>query len=140
MAGPGQNAIVQRLDKLQNLWHEFTENPDARLCRWLATDAERRVIDVLVEVESHESGTTPDLFVRFEDSFADGARHGFVLLESLRKQYEEIREGIREEGIDANWRCPEAKPNEPDAAAFARALSSLHAHYQSTVERVVAVL
>jgi hypothetical protein len=140
MAGPRQNAIVRRLDKLENLWHEFTEIPDARLCRWLANDAERRVIDVFVEVQNHESGTMPHLFIRFEEPFVDPARYGFVLLESLRKQYEEIREGIREEGIDANWRCPDASANEPDAAAFGRALGSLQAHYQSTVEKVVAVL
>ncbi len=140
MAGPKQNAIVRRLDKLETLWNEFADNPDARLCRWLATDTERKIIDVFLEVQGHESGTTPDLFIRFEEPFNDPGRYGFALLASLRKQYEEIREGIREEGIDANWRCPEANPNEQDVAAFARGLASLQTHYQATIEKVVAVL
>ena len=134
------NAIERRLDKLDALWNEFAEHPDFRLGRWLIGADERRMLDAFIEVQTDESGSLPDLFIRFEEPFAEQSRHGVVLAESLKVKYEEIREGIAKEGLPSDWRSPAVDSKLSDAANFAKCLTSLHAHYEEWLRHVVAVL
>src|SRR6266511_2943863 len=99
MSDTRKNAIEQRLDSIETLWNTFADMPDARLCRWLVGADERRMIDVFLEVQNDESGSVPDLFIRFDEPFVDPAGHGLVLAESLQKKYDEIRDGLREDGM-----------------------------------------
>lgn len=135
-----KNAIEQRLDHIETLWNAFADKPDARLCRWLVSVDERRMIDVFLEVQNDESGSVPDLFIRFEEPFVDPAKYGLTLAESLQAKYDEIRDSLREDGMASDWRRPAANSSDADTVAFAKALGSLQSHYQSLLSQVVAVL
>lgn len=140
MSDTQKNAIEQRLDIIEALWNTFADTPDARLCRWVVGLDERRMIDVFLEVQNDESGSVPDLFIRFDDPFTDPARHGHMLAESLQKKYDEIRESLREDGMPSDWQRPNPGASEADVAVFAKALGSLYSHYQSLLSQVIAVL
>ena len=106
MSDTKKNAIEQRLDHIEALWNAFADKPDARLCRWLVSIDERRMIDVFLEVQNDESGSVPDLFIRFEEPFVDPAKYGLTLAESLQAKYDEIRDSLREDGMASDWRRP----------------------------------
>jgi hypothetical protein len=98
------------------------------------------MIDVFLEVQNDESGSVPDLFIRFDEPFVDPARHGLVLAESLQKKYDEICDSLREDGMASDWRRPAANPADSDTTTFAKCCGSLQAHYQALLSQVVAVL
>ena len=102
---------------------------NARLLRWLTDADTARMVDLFLEVQNEEAGDLPDLFIRFDVPFEDGRRHGFSLLTSFRKQYEEIRAGIAEERIPADWTCPDGRAGESDIVAFGRACISFRRYY-----------
>ncbi len=135
-----KNAIESRLEYLEGLWNEFAENPKPRMLRWLVEADEVSLVELFIDMQSEEIGQTPDLFIRFDDSFEDANGYGFRLLESLRKQYEEVRPGLAQEGIAADWNCPQPRPNELGAGAFLRVCVSLREHYQDQVQHLVLFL
>lgn len=125
---------------LETQWNEFAQDPAPRALRWLVDADEARLVDVFLATENEEVGTVPDLFVRFEEPFADARRHGFILAEALKRQYQEIQAGLRQEGIDATWVCPSPQPDETDTAFFVRVCGSFQAHYGELISRLAAVL
>ena len=137
---PSKNAIERRIDELGDLWDEFADNPNARLLRWLTDADTARMVDLFLEVQNEEAGDLPDLFIRFDVPFEDGRRHGFSLLTSFRKQYEEIRAGIAEERIPADWTCPDGRAGESDIVAFGRACISFRRYYDELMRHLVLVL
>jgi tetratricopeptide (TPR) repeat protein len=139
-ATPKQNAVERRLEVIENLWNGFAEQPESRLLRWLADADEARMVEVFLEVQNDEGGLVPDLFIRFDEPFEDPARYGSILVGSLRQKYEEIREPIRQEGVNADWRCPAAQPGEPEIRWFLRCCQSLQKHYESIMSLLVVVL
>jgi len=140
MLPPPKNAVEKRLDVLEDLWNGFAQNPAPRLCRWLVTPAESRMIEAFVEFQNEESSDVPDFFIRFNEPFESPDRYGFVLRDALASKYEEVRPRLNEEGIETNWQCPTAVPNEGDQVAFLRALSSFRAEIGPTSELLVAAL
>jgi hypothetical protein len=135
-----KNAIERRLDDIAAYWNTFALDRKGRLLRWL-TDADgARMVEVFVEAENEEIDDIPDLFIRFAAPFLDPKRHGYALIEILRARYEEVRPGLVEEGVPADWACPDPNPGESDVAAFARACGSLRAYYKDSAENIVAVL
>ncbi len=135
-----KNAIEKRLDVIEDLWNAFAQQPSARLCRWLVTPSEGRLIEAFVEFQSEEASDVPDFFIRFDEPFESPDRHGFVLRDALAKKYEEVRPRLREEGIEADWQCPAPVASETDQAAFLRALGSLRSYCGSMMELLVAAL
>ena len=138
---PKKNAIEKRLDELTSLWNEFAENPEARLLRWVVVDSDSaRMVDLFLELQNEEASDIPDLFIRFNEPFKDPDRYGFVLRQSLLEQYEDIREGIGEEDIAADWECPEVRLEDTGLLALLRACASLRKYYDGIMVHLVAVL
>lgn len=128
-----KNAIERRLEELEGIWNEFVENGEARILRWLADDDTARMLDLFLEIQNEEVSEIPDLFVRFGEPFQDPKQYGFQLRESLVAKYEEIREGIAEEGIAADWVCPDVRPGDMGVTAFVRACVSLRGYYEGVM-------
>ena len=135
-----KNAIEERLDTIETLWNGFAEDKEARLLRWLVDADESRMIDIFLEVQNEEGSTVPDLFIRFDEPFEAPDLYGFTLRESLRAKYEEIREPIRQENIDAAWQCPSTQSGEIGIQAFLRACQSLQKHYETLMANLVIAL
>jgi hypothetical protein len=140
MLPPRKNAIEKRLDVLEDLWNGFAQNPGPRLCRWLVTPAESRMVEAFVEFQNEESSDVPDFFIRFNEPFEAPERYGFVLREALAAKYQEVRPRLLEEGVETNWQCPPLLANENDQAAFLRALDSFRAECGSSELLVAALL
>ncbi len=139
-ARPRKNAIERRLEEIESVWNEFADNDQAALLRFVLDGDGARLLDAFLELQNEEVSEIPDLFLRFQEPFEDAASYGLTLRESLTEQYEEIREGIAEEGIPADWHCPRLLKGRSDIANFLRAAASLYEKYQDMMENLVAVL
>ena len=129
-----RNPIERRLDELGARWSAFTANPRARLLRWVAGREDARMVGAFVEVQNEEIGEMPDLFIHLDDAF--GGDYGARLVESLRAQYDETREGLEAEGIAAAW----APPEPPGAHPFAAAAASLYACHADLMDHLALVV
>ena len=128
-----KNAIERRLEELEVIWNEFVENREARVLRWLADDDTARMLDLFLEIQNEDISEIPDLFIRFGEPFEDTEQYGFQLRESLVAKYEEIREGIAEEGIAGDWACPDVEPGDTGVTAFVRACVSFRSYYEGVM-------
>jgi hypothetical protein len=135
-----KNAIEKRLDLLEDLWNGFAQAPGFRLCRWLVTPAESRMIEAFVEFQSEEASDVPDFFIRFNEPFEAPDRYGFILRDALVAKYQEVRPGLLEDGVETHWQCPPPVANESDQAAFLRTLDSFRAECGSSELLVAALL
>jgi hypothetical protein len=136
-----KNAIEKRLDLIEDLWNGFAQNPDSRLCRWLVTPAEARLIEAFVEFQNEEGSEVPDLFLRLDAPFASAERHGFTLRDAVARQYEDVRQPLRDEGFPADWNPPAAQSGETGIAALVRVLGSFRQHCSGMMEHLaVAIL
>ena len=138
MARHRKNAIENRLDILVGLWNEFAKKPEAKALRWLIVPDEARMIDLFLEVQNEEISDIPDLFIRFEEPFENPTQYGFVVNEALRTKYDEIREGIDNEGLAADWTCPLPQPG--DIPTFVNSCRSFCEYYNDLMEYLVVVL
>lgn len=137
-ASTRKNAIEKRIDELTDIWNEFAQEPEAKVLRWLIAPDEARMIDLFLEMQNEEISDIPDLFIRFEEPFENPTQYGFVLRESLCAQYEEIREGISQEGILENWTCPPPQPG--DIPTLINCCKSFREYYDALMEFMVVVL
>jgi tetratricopeptide (TPR) repeat protein len=135
-----KNPIEKRLDTLVALWETFAAESGPRGLRWLVDRDESRLVDSFLEVENSEHGKLPAIFMRFEQPFQDPERHGFLLLQALSEQYEEIREVLRAEDLPDDWKCPATSVGATDVRSFAVACHSLQSHYKTIMAQFVAVL
>lgn len=141
MADTKENAVTRRLALITERYEEFRADDDARLLRWLGDADDSSLLDVWLEVENTEAGAQPDLFLRLEDPFTVPAKHGFALIEALKKQYADFAEGLKEEGHPADWKCPPYDPaTESDAKALVRVCASLRECHADLMETLVLVL
>lgn len=98
------NAITQRLDKMNQLWEAFRSLPDARICRWLVREDEKRMMNVFIESSYLESNSLEDLFIPFyTDCFATEL-YSADLIAELDKQFMADKEAMESEGIYISWR------------------------------------
>lgn len=139
MAAGKKNAIEKRLDDVTVLWNQFAANPKARMLRWLAGGDDYHMVETFLEWARNGGSDLPDLFIRFETPFADPKRHGFALIEDLRRQYEETQTDLKDDEVPITWVCPAAANTEADVAALARCCASFAQYYAELVERLVLV-
>ncbi|EPX64762.1 hypothetical protein D187_000184 [Cystobacter fuscus DSM 2262] len=132
--------IQRRLERLRAQWREFAEDPEARLLHWVLAHDEWNLLETFFQVEDHESGVTPDLFLRLTAPFDEPERHGLDVVESLSEQYASIRGELAAAGADASWTAPAPTRGQDDVDAFLDAAASFHAHHQPLFRHLVLVL
>ncbi|QDU60484.1 hypothetical protein Pan216_13250 [Planctomycetes bacterium Pan216] len=135
-----KNAIERRIQRVEEYWNEFAVNPDARLMRWLTDSENAQIVDAFVQLQSEDSGESPDYFLRFEQPFESFDSYSGVLCKTLREMYEEQRDALEAEGIDNTWQCPVPEEGNGDLRIFTRACGSFWKHYADLMERMVIFL
>jgi tetratricopeptide (TPR) repeat protein len=133
-----KNAIEKRIDELTDIWNEFAQDPGTIMLRLLLASDEARMIDLFLEMQNEELSDIPDLFIRFEEAFENPSQYGFVLREALCSKYDEIREGIGEEGLLTDWTCPLPQPG--DIPTFINSCRSFGEYYGELMDYLVVVL
>jgi tetratricopeptide (TPR) repeat protein len=137
-ANTKKNAIEKRINELTDIWNEFAQESEAIMLRWLLVPDEDRMIDLFLEMQNEELSDIPDLFIRFEEPFENPSQYGFVLQRALCSKYDEIREGIGEEGLLKDWKCPLPQPG--DIPSFINCCHSFSEYYVDLMENLVVVL
>ncbi|MCY1016434.1 hypothetical protein [Pyxidicoccus sp. MSG2] len=132
--------ILKRLERLRAQWREFAEDPEARLLHWVLAHGEWQMLETFFQVEDHESGTTPDLFLRLTPGFEEPSRYGLALAESLSVQYAAVRDELAAAGADASWRAPRPARDADAVDVFHETAASFHAHHQPLFRHLVLVL
>lgn len=94
-----KNPIARRYDQLVEHWLTFTENSEARICRWLIAEDELRMIDGFYKVQATEHNQTGDLFLKFSVPFTNIASYGPALCKELLRQIQALKEATDEEDI-----------------------------------------
>jgi tetratricopeptide (TPR) repeat protein len=135
-----RNAIERRLDRLAEQWQAFAADPALRLLRWRAVADDLRMVDLFVDVQSEELGTTSDVFVRLPSAFGDPSRYASDLLSAFLDQYDAARHDLEARGIAAGWQPPEAAADETDPAFLVRVVTSFQAYYADRMQCLVFVL
>jgi tetratricopeptide (TPR) repeat protein len=135
-----RNAIERRLDRLAEQWQAFAADPALRLLRWRAVADDLRMVDLFIDVQSEELGTTPDVFVRLRPAFGDPSRYARDLLSAFLDQYDAARPDLEAQGIAAGWQLPEAVVDETDPACLVRVATSFQAYYADRMQCLVLVL
>jgi hypothetical protein len=135
-----RNAIERRLDRLAEQWQAFAADPALRLLRWRAVADDLRMIDLFVDVQGEELGTTPDVFVRLSPAFGDPSGYASDLVSAFLDQYDAARHDLETQGIAAGWQLPEAVVDETDLAFLVRAATYFQAYYADRMQCLVLVL
>jgi hypothetical protein len=133
-----RNAIEKRIDELTDIWNEFSQESEAIMLRWLLVPDEARMIDLFLEMQNEELSDIPDLFIRFQEPFENPTKYGFELREALCRKFDEIREGIGEEGLLKDWICPLPQPG--DIPTFINCCHSFGEYYVELMDNLVIVL
>ena len=134
-----KNAIENRIDRLAELWNEFAQDKEALLLRWLVDNDERQMIDAFLEVENESSGTVPDLFLVFENSFDSYQQYSARLIESLQEQYQACKDELVKDG-DEEWISPIIESGISKDKHFIDQCLSIKKHVGSVMEHLVVVL
>jgi hypothetical protein len=136
MAGPPLNAVDRRLKLLSDLWFDFAELPDARLLRWSVTPDDQRIVETFFEVHREDPDDVPHMFFAADTPFVDPDDHADRLAAWFRGYYADSREGLTEQGVDADWTCPAGEGQ----AHLVRLLATFQAHYKDLTDIVVLAL
>jgi tetratricopeptide (TPR) repeat protein len=130
---PRKNAVERRLDLLHDQWVEFTQQPRARMLRWVVEPDEVRMVEAWLEKESDERiGECPDLLLRFDTPFEQPETYGQALYEALNAMV--VKAG--EEGVDT----AALKPGQPGTDTFFSACKALRHQYESMCDVLAVVL
>ena len=121
----------------------FRSESEAPVLIWVCDDADWRMVEALVEVENSDAGEVPDLFVDLRTVFATPEQYGRHLLRDFATAFDESRDDLDAEDIEASWSPPDAGPvtDEKDAAVdLLRTCASFRAFYDDLIEELVLVL
>lgn len=138
--GARKNAIERRIETLADIWSAFAEDREPRMLRWRVDDGNARMVELFIDLQNEEVGTTPDLFVRFELPFESPETYGPQLRSHLIEQYEGVRAALAEEGLPADWSCPEPDAGMSGVQAFAAACASFRQHHEGGMMILALVL
>jgi hypothetical protein len=133
------NPIEQRLRKLEGLWTEFIEQPEARILRWVTDDDSVQMIQLFIDLQSEPVGEIPDLFIEFKAPFEQPANYATTMIQSLQEQYDANREAIIADGIETDWVCPKY-PAQASIQDMLNVFESFHSSHQSLTEHLAIVL
>jgi hypothetical protein len=139
-SGQSSNPVTRTLDELAETWVDFTTEPDPRLLRWIVDDDSRQMVETFLRTEAEVAGSTPDLFLLFENPFVSGEDYGASLLADLSEALERDREEIQEAGCAVGWTPPSPHPRLADPQIFARAMVSLAEFYGDDADHLAIAL
>lgn len=139
-SGGPANPVVQTLEELAELWEAFTSEPDPRWLRWIVDDDSRQMVETFLRTEADVGGTTPDLFLLFEEPFVSGEDFGAVLLEGLIEALDRDRDEIEAAGVPVGWKPQPPTPGATDPQIFAQAMISLAEFYSDDAEHLAVAL
>ncbi len=127
------NAIERRLEQVRAIWNGFATDPEARLLVWRCDLDERRMIDMLVELETEPAGAvTPDVFLTLRSAFLKPEEHAKTLLQELTDQFDRSRQDLIAANLNADWQPPD--PGQPNGVRLLKALDSFHHLYADGME------
>jgi len=130
---PMANAIERRLEHVRAIWNGFATDPKARLLIWRCDVDERRMIDMLVELETEPAGAaTPDVFLTLRSAFLKPEEHAKTLLQELTDQFDHSRQDLVAANLNADWQPPD--PGQPNGVRLLKALDSFHHFYADRME------
>lgn len=122
--------MLRRVRKLSNQWLDFAADDRPRVLIWRLASDEQRMLEGFFALELDErTSEHADLFIPFESAFESPADYGWVLRDELIAQYQHDQEGLRAEGLSAEWVAPEPLPKEGDIGALVRSCSSFAKHH-----------
>jgi len=139
MSDGAANPIEKELAKVGACWTTFTEQPNARILRWLPDDDARQMIQLFVDLESEPVGTTPDLFLELKAPFESQTAYAATLIEDLKSQYAANRESIAEAGITTDWQTPICR-SDCSVSEMLQTFDSFHQAFPSLARFLVLVL
>ncbi len=127
-----KNPIERRLDKINDLWVAFAEQPDARVLCLFALPDELRMVDAFVAMESDaRAGTLPDLFVELKSPFEAASSYGYALCGEFLEIAKKLHAGLESAEVQP-WSPPQATRGEDDVSLWIRTCVSFHQHYAVT--------
>ncbi|WP_430931178.1 hypothetical protein [Saccharicrinis sp. 156] len=102
------NPIVQRLKKLTFLWLEFTDEKEARICRWLVKADEVSMIKTFYQLQTSEGNDTADFFIQLSAplnsvvDYSSGIKNEFLdIIKSIQEESDE--EDIKSWGVSKKF-------------------------------------
>lgn len=139
MADNKDNAVTRRLALITERYEDFRADDDARLLRFLADSGDASLLEVWLDVEDTEGGSQADLFLRIPVPFLDPPKHGFAVIEALKKEYALLAEALEADGDKATWICPPPDPSGNDIKSLVKACASLREAHADLLEALVLV-
>src|SRR5688572_8520667 len=80
------NAIEQRISRLNSLWMQFRELPEAHICRWLLKDDEVQILRGFIDLVQRPDSEIPDLFFPLETAFTKSEKYSEDLINELHER------------------------------------------------------
>ncbi|OJT23148.1 hypothetical protein BO221_19950 [Archangium sp. Cb G35] len=131
--------VLERLERLRTQWRTFTALPESRLLHWVFASDEWSMLETLLSVEEHGSGTGPDLFLRLTSPLRSPEHYDHALAQELLTRHAALRERLAAAGVESSWQPPRVAPEASPLSVMALA-ASIHQHYSPRFRHVALVL
>ncbi|AKJ02805.1 hypothetical protein [Archangium gephyra] len=131
--------VLERLERLRTQWRSFAALPESRLLHWLFASDEWSMLETLLTVEEHGSGTGPDLFLRLTSPLRTPEHYEHALAQELLTRHAALRERLVAAGVEPSWQPPRAASDSAPLSVMALA-ASLQQHYSPRFRHVALVL
>lgn len=119
------NPMERRLATLSDQWGRVRDSTKVRLLCWQLTDAETRVFDAFIEVESDQRiAEHPTLFVSLDTAFVSPQQHALSLSQQLEDGLADGEAELRALDLPNGWKRPPSRRDESPAAYLVRACES----------------
>lgn len=135
-----QNAIEERLDRIEEQWFAFTGDAEARVARWRLDGDGIRLVEIFLEAQTREGTAVPDFIMRLAAPFSDPLQHGVQLRQVFEDEVRAAAEDMAEAGVATDWVPPPPDPRMDDIGHLLACMHSFRLHYGALFERVVVVL
>jgi tetratricopeptide (TPR) repeat protein len=135
-----KNPVEKRLETLSALWLQATESAAVRVVVWRIPANAARMMSAFFEAQKHPGAwSTPDFFIRFDQSFETGFGYSRDLKAALLDGYRASADDWKAQGIGldwegAGWVLPDDPPGMMDL------LSSFADHHQTYFRHLAVVL
>ncbi|KFA91923.1 hypothetical protein [Archangium violaceum] len=131
--------VLERLERLRTQWRTFIALPESRLLHWVFASDELSMLETLLTVEEHGSGTGPDLFLRLTSPLRSPEHYDHALAQELLTRHAALRERLAAAGVESSWQPPRVAPEAAPLSVMALA-ASIHQHYSPRFRHVALVL
>ncbi len=137
---PQHNPITDRIKVITQQWLSFSENEQARICRWCVASDEVSMIEAFVKVENANEAQTEDYFIKFESPFENAADYTKVLSQRLQEEREILTNQLSPEEFAIINGTPSGIKIKNTSTSFGSQLQQLHDELITFKGLLVAVL